>query len=76
MRRFRSKPGESPIAANAFPSHFGVVNTDQTKEVYYLTKPITPEELIARMRGLLERAAGSPPAQQTGRRLEAADAAT
>jgi CheY-like chemotaxis protein/AraC-like DNA-binding protein len=42
----------------------------------YLTKPITPDELIARMRGLLERAAGSPPARQTGPRLKTADAAT
>ena len=31
---FQPKPGESPIAANAVPSHFGVVNTVQTKEVY------------------------------------------
>ena len=32
----------------------------------YVTKPFTPDELLARIRPLLGRSAGSPPVQQAG----------
>jgi DNA-binding response OmpR family regulator len=34
----------------------------------YVTKPFTPDELLARIRTLLGRSAGSPPVQQAGAR--------
>ena len=40
----------------------------------YVTKPFTPDELIARMRILLDRSAASQPAQKAEPRLKANDA--
>jgi two-component system response regulator RpaA len=40
----------------------------------YLNKPFTPDEMIAKIRTLLDRSAGSPPAGQPEQRLKTNDA--